>query len=694
VGDVRVRLAWLLLAGTVVMIASDIAVTARYQSLLSEASVAVHGFPFVEAAVVGSALMGAVIISRDERQVIGWLLAVVGIATAISLLTEAYGQWVVSEGGPGSRSVGGVSSWLSQAFGGQLSIGLLALMFLLAPDGRLLSPRWRYAAWAIVLGVGASFVGLLTLDPRSFDIARGDQQAPLLTNLLLSSGFLVISGGLIASLVSMVRRFRGSQGEQRQQLRLIAAAAALLTAGLLDLGVVQLLNGGRQTYAASLPLFVSYFLLPILFAVAVLRYRLYDVQVIINRTVLLAVGTAFAAIFYTLLVVVVGRLVGSRTSGLWLSLLATAVVAIAFQPLRRNAVQLANRMAFGVRAKPYEALADFSERLGETPAPATLLPAVAEAAARAVSANGAQVTLVARGDLAATASTAVWGDFSEDDAATDTVPVRYAGALLGRIEVVLPKGRDLRPSDARLLAAMADQTAVAFHNVAMESRLAAHVAELDLTTRALEQSRSRIIDADDAARRALEAAISRDVMPHLVDLPEQVRRLSADLRSGGSTNGIERLVAGTNAALEALRDLSRGVFPTQLARAGIEPALRSRLTRNRPGANLDVDPSASGRRFSARVESAVYFCCAEAAFALSSRSSIRLAVVERTLVLRIDHVGLADMDLQGVLDRVEAVQGALATQDGALVLRIPVDAGAMAASSVEGTGRGSARPHL
>jgi len=178
VGDVRVRLAWLLLAGTVVMIASDIAVTARYQSLLSEASVAVHGFPFVEAAVVGSALMGAVIISRDERQVIGWLLAVVGIATAISLLTEAYGQWVVSEGGPGSRSVGGVSSWLSQAFGGQLSIGLLALMFLLAPDGRLLSPRWRYAAWAIVLGVGASFVGLLTLDPRSFDIARGDQQAP------------------------------------------------------------------------------------------------------------------------------------------------------------------------------------------------------------------------------------------------------------------------------------------------------------------------------------------------------------------------------------------------------------------------------------------------------------------------------------------------------------------------------------
>ena len=692
--EVRVRLAWLLLAGTVVMIALDVFVTSRYQSLLSEASVAVHGFPFVEAAVVGSALMGAVIISRDERHVIGWLLAVVGIASATSLLAEAYGVWVVSEGGPGSRSVGGVSSWLSQTFGGQLSISLLALMFLLAPDGHLLSPRWRYAAWAMVAGATSCFLGLLTLDPRSFDIAQGNEQLPLFTNLLLSGGFVVISAGLIVSLVSMVLRLRRSQGEQRQQLRLIAASAALLTIGLLALFVVQLLNGGRQTYASSLPLFVSYFLLPILFAVAVLRYRLYDVQVIVNRTVLLAVGTAFAAIFYTLLVVVVGRLVGSRTSGFWLSLVATAVVALAFQPLRRHAVRLANRLAFGARAKPYEALADFSERLGETPSPDILLPAVAEAAGRAVSASGSRVTLEASGDLAATASTAVWGDFSEDDAATGSVPVRYAGALLGRIEVALPKGRGLRQSDARLLAAMADQTAVAFHNIAMESQLAAQVAELGFATRALEQSRGRIIDADDAARRALEAAISRDVMPHLDDLPEQVRRLSVDHRPMASAREIERLVAGTNAALEALRDLSRGVFPTQLARAGIEPALRSQLSRIGQGATLDVDPSASGRRFSPRVESAVYFCSVEAASALSSGSSIRLAVADGTLVLGVDHVALADMDLQGVLDRVEAVAGTLTTQDGALVLRIPVDAQPAGLSSVEAAGGRSTRPHL
>ena len=689
----RARVAWLLLACTVVLIVADIAVTARYESLLSEFSVAVHGFPFVEAAVVGSSLMGAVIISRYDRHVIGWLLATVGIASAVSLFAEAYGVWVVQHDGPGSPAVGGVSGWLSQAVGGQLSIGLLALMFLLAPDGHLLSRGWRYAAWAVVLGMLACTVGVFTLDPRTYDFS--DRDASLLTHMLLSGGFFVIAFGLIASLVSMVRRLRRSEGEEKHQVRLIAVSAALLTLGLVDLFVVQLLNGGHQSYLASLPLFISYALLPILLAVAVLKYRLYDVQVIINRTVLLAVGTAFAAIFYTLLVVVVGRLVGTRTSGFWLSLLGTAVVAVAFQPLRRHAVRLANRLAFGARAKPYEALAHFSERLGETPVQATLLPAVAEAAARAVSARGSRVTLDLPGGSTepwTDASTATWGDDVGEE--PHVVLVRHGGHTLGRIEVALPQGRDLRKADQRLLEAMADQAAVAFRNAAMGTQLAAHVAELDRTTQELARSRSRIIEADDAARRMLEAAISRDVMPHLVGLPEEVRRSGAAVSAGDPDNGLDGLIAGTNTALEALRELSRGVFPTQLARSGLEPALRSQLSRNGPGATLEVDPSASGRRFSPRVESAVYFCCAEAASALSSRSSIRLAVMERTLLLRIDHVGLTDMDLQGVLDRVEAVQGTLTTQDEALILRIPVDADPTALSSVEGAGRGSDRPHL
>ena len=687
--DLRARVAWLLLAGTVVMIAADIAVTAQYQSLLSERAIAIHGFPFVEGAVVGSALMGTVIVSHDQRQLIGWLLTLVGFTTAISLFAEAYGLWVVSEGGPGSRALGGVSSWLSQALGGQFAIGVLALMFLLAPDGRLLSPRWRYAAWTIALGMVACLAGLLTLDPRTFEVPQGDQQVPLVADVLISGGFIAITAGLIAALVSMVRRFRRSEGEQRQQLRLIAAAAALLALGLLDLFFVQVFNGGRQTYAAALPLFIAYFLMPLLFAVAILRYRLYDVQVILNRTVLLAVATAFAAISYTLLVVVVGTVLGSRTSGFWLSLLATAVVAIAFQPLRRHAVRLANRLAFGVRARPYEALADFSDRLGETPAPATLLQAVAEAAGRAVSARGARVVLETSGDgTTAATSTGVWGDVSEDNADMHVLNVRYGSAVLGRIEVALPKGRELSTSDARLLAAMANQTAIAFRNVVMESQLAAHVADLDRTTRALEQSRRRIIEADDAARRALESAISRDVLPHLVAMPVQLGLSRAAVLAGTSVDRIDRLVIAANTALESLRELTRGVYPTQLARAGVEPALRSVLARSGLASTLYVHPSAAGQRFSARVEAAVYFCCAEAAREASDLASFELSIVGDALVLRVLGVAGDDLDLQPIVDRVEAVGGSVSTEPGLLALTIPVSADQPAYTSVGGRGPG------
>ena len=237
------------------------------------------------------------------------------------------------------------------------------------------------------------------------------------------------------------------------------------------------------------------------------------------------------------------------------------------------------------------------------------------------------------------------------------VEVGSTGVRLGTITVWIPKGRLLRPSDVRLLSALADQAAVAFRNTAMESQLAGHVADLDRTTRELERSRTRIIQADDAARRTLEAAISREVLPHLVGLPDDLGRVRAAMSAGASDIGIELLVAGTNSALESLRELTRGVFPTQLARSGIEPALRSYLARSGLAHTLLVDPSAAASRFSARVEAAVYFCAAEAARTAPRLSAIELSRVEADLVLRICGVAAGGVDAEAIGDRVEAVGG-------------------------------------
>ena len=148
---------------------------------------------------------------------------------------------------------------------------------------------------------------------------------------------------------------------------------------------------------------------------------------------------------------------------------------------------------------------------------------MADAAGRAVSARRAVASLEVPG---APTMSADWGRGDVEGTDRHEVAVRTGGTRLGTIAVWIPKGRRLRPSDTRLLTALADQAAVAFRNVAMESQLAGHVAELDHTTRELSASRSRIIEADDAARRTLEEAISREVLPHLVAMPERARQCS------------------------------------------------------------------------------------------------------------------------------------------------------------------------
>ncbi len=662
------RVAWVLTALTVLIAGADVWVTSQYRSLLSEEAVALHGFPFVSGAVVGSAVMGAVIIQRYARHPIGWLLNLSGFLASIALLAEAYSAWVLTADGPGSWSFGAVAGWISLLLGGQFSIAALAILFLVAPDGHLLSRRWRLAAIVAVLGLASYTAGLLTVSPTSFD-PEMDEVGPS-GSLLFAAGSLLIIVGLIAATVSMVRRLRRSHGEQRQQLRLISLSVVFLVFGVVCLIVVQRFNGGRQTWVASLPLFVAYFLVPILFAVAVLRYRLFDLDVIINRAVILAAVVLFAGIGYTGLVVAVTALVKTRTSGFWLSLLATSLVALAFQPLRRRVVRLANRLAYGARALPYEALSDFSRSLAETVSPRLLLPAVAEAAGRAVSARSSITVLQVPG----TAGVSEAWPSASDVAPEFEVPVRHEGDVLGSIGVTLPKGQRLRAADERLLQDLADQTALAFRNVAMESELAAHVAALDRTTHALAESRRRLIAADDAARCQLESAISRTVLSHLRSMPERLSSLSVARSGTTAVDELEQLVTQTNTALESLREVTHGVFPTQLARAGLTRALKSHLART-GHASLSVEPSAD-RRFPARVETAVYFCCVEALRARPAGVRIDLRMVRDDLVVQVRGVSLDEIDVQAIVDRVEAVGGSPGLDDPQLLsVSIPIGVG-------------------
>ena len=615
------RVAWTLAAIACAFVVADVVVTAQAVELVSETAIAVHGFPIIHGAAAGSALMGALIVSRYERHPIGWLLCLVGFSGSASLLAEGYAYWVQEAGGPGSDRLAAVAAWISLLFGGQILIGVLALLFLLAPDGRLLSPRWRFVAWAICGGTALCLVAIASMNPTGVALMPGDRDIGIVRSAMLSVGFLTIACGLLTSVVSMLIRLRRSAGEERSQVRLIAAAAAFAAFGLVWLIVAESMTD-EQTFVVSMPLFLAFLVLPILFAVAVLRHHLYELEVIINRTLLLGAATAFAVVGYTTLVVAIGQQAG----GFWFSLLVTAVVAVAFQPVRRYVVQLANRLAYGRRAQPYEELADFSRRLASTPSVAELLPAAAAAAGQAVAATAATARLDAH--------VASWGS----DSSGDVHRVDVADGL-GSIEVAIPRGRRLRAADDRLLRAIADQAAVAFRNVALEAQLATQVAALDETTRQLARSRARIVEADDAVRRDLETAISRGVLPHL-------HHVSDGLSRG---DDIELLLEEVNTGLEALRDLTRGVYPARLARLGLRAL----------PASVAVDPALDGRRFAPRVESAIYFCCTQTA-------AVSAAVAPTGLTM----YGVTEVPQQ-VVDRVEAAGGAASLSGDVLTVTVP-----------------------
>ena len=297
-------------------------------------------------------------------------------------------------------------------------------------------------------------------------------------------------------------------------------------------------NGGEQTWPPRCRCSSPTSCCRSLFGVAVLRYRLYDVEVIINRTVVLALGTAFAAVGYITLVVTRRLVVDSRTSGFWLSLLATALVALAFQPLRRRVVRLANRLAYGSRAQPYEALSDFSRRLAETPSPATLLPAVADAAGRAVSARCATRSWRRPGAAAISAQSGTCGP--------TPVPrrraVRHGRDDLGSIRVWLPGGGDFGRPTYELLEALAEQAAVAFRNTALGGPAGrpCRRARPDHATSSPE-SRARIIEADDAARRTLEAAdLARGPAPPGDAAPKSISGARAAIAAGQPATGSTR----------------------------------------------------------------------------------------------------------------------------------------------------------
>jgi len=616
-------------------------------------------------AILAMCSVGALVAWRRPANRIGWLLLAIAFSAIFLDLPKLYAGVAVyvHPGLPGADWL----YWLSQIAWMFLFAQLLVLLPLWFPDGRLLSRRW-----SIVIGLAAIPVILViagSLDPSATAPLRnpvGVQAMAGMNNALNGAPFAVLLLGTYGLGVSslLVRYRRGGEQEREQLKWLLVGVVLLLAALLMSFFVPALQNAPLIPFAAAT--------LPVAIGIGVLRYRLYDIDLIINKALVYGGLAAVITGVYVLLVVGIGAMIGSNQRFL-LSLVATALIALAFQPLRQRAQQLANRLVYGKRATPYEALSQFSEQLSETYSHEDILDRMARILGEGTGAERAEVWVRAGHRLVLASSSPksaeapaplVMDNGTLPNMQRDTiVPVSHAGELLGALAVDKKRGETMNTVEQKLVTDLAGQAGLVLKNVGLNQELLARLEDL-------RASRQRLVTAQDEERRRLERDLHDGAQQHLVALKIKLGLAEAAAQPETKVRAlITQLKQDADDALDTMRELARGIYPPLLASDGLEAALRAQIRRITVPVDLQLDDVARQPR---EVEGAVYFCCLEALqnvakYAEAGRISLRLWTEDANLAFSVQDDGKGfdpvtvpqGSGLQNMRDRVEALGGSL-----------------------------------
>jgi len=626
---------------------------------------------------VACATVGSLLVVRRAGGVLGPLFVFVGVQIPLVSTLQAYVYAALAHGLPGA-------AWAAWFF--QASIGLSLSLFLIVqlfPTGRPLSPHWRILVWLTILVSATAFaVAALGVVPEFRVNFRGVVHPLQLLPASVAEaldGFLGLANVVVFAVcaVEIVVRYRRSSGEERAQLKWFAAATVVAATGF-AIGILTIPSGPAAVFALLTPL------IPVAAGIAILKYHLYDIDVVISKALVVGLLAVFITAVYVAIVVGIGELVGTTRSPA-LSIAATVVVAVLFQPVRERVRRLANRLVYGERATPYEVMAGFSARVADAPSTDEVLPQMAEAAGRGVGAVEASVRVRLPGGRDRIERWSATAGPAERLGEPWTVPVAHQGETIGDVTVVKAANDPLAPAEQDLLRDLSAQAGLALHNVRLTEELAIRLHELDVQAAALRVSRERLVTARDAQRRGLQRDIQEGPERQLLEIG---RRLATVERP----EQLDQLVDQANATLDGLRDLARGIFPPLLAEQGVVAALSAHIRKVGAHAAVEASDAFRARRFDPDTEACVYFCCLQAIqnvirHAANAPCVVRLALDDGDIALSIEDRGpgfvVADtprgMGLQIVQDRVDALEGTLTTGStpgrGTIVgIRIPARA--------------------
>jgi len=595
------------------------------------------------------ASFGGMVVLRGDSSVYGWLMLATGFLFGVIGFAGAYSLFALEATVP----LGEAAAWVQDQW---LVTWLMAFLLLpaLFPDGREASPGWRVPVWL----AGAAWVFLIVV------FAFTERQ---ISNWFLEvedppanpTGFLTVPKivydvtWVVVSLVSigigigsLLTRWRRAGLELRQQIKWVLYAFGMLLT-IVAFGLVNtVLEGAGIDLSLFWPLEFLVAVAMVGFAVAlgfaVLRFRLYDVDLVISRTIVYGALTILVVAMYVTVVVGVGALLAVEQT--FLTLLAVGLVAVAFAPMRDWMQGRVNRLMFGQRDDPYAVLSEMGRLMAETGSPEDTLQTLTEIVATSLKLPGAAIELEHDGEWTMRAS---FGEEVTADSGGVLAPLRHQGEVVGRL-VVMPRS-SREPLSSQDLALLEDI-----------ARSAGAVARSVRLTAALQASRERLVLAREEERRRLRRDLHDGFGPALASqtfqLDEVLDRLNDD-----PTAAVDLVVALKEQTQQLVADVRRLVYelrPPALDELGIAGALTAHVAQYERSSPVTIDVETVPDplpALPAAVEVAAYRIAREAitnsmrhAHPRICQASLRVSESDLTIEVRDDGVGLGDRVSAGV----------------------------------------------
>ncbi|HEX4864429.1 MAG TPA: sensor histidine kinase [Acidimicrobiales bacterium] len=606
--------------------------------VLVPAATSMSFYSFHAAAAVAYTLMGALIVPRSPRNVVGWLFLMIGFGSMLFVVSAVYGSY---------RLLGWVAHWSFP-----LSVGLVPLLLLVFPNGRLPSSRWRFVVWMGVAGLGVSMTFLaigawqdpyLLFDPEALHSQSAE------TALRLASGGLVLAvASMVGAVAALIARWRRADGATRQQIKVLAFGGVAMPLGF----AVEFVFG---LPLASLVLGAA---LPLTAGVAILLHGLYDLDLVLNRSLVYATITLIGAGIYELVATVLGPIFALRRGRP--PLVATGVIAVLFHPLARRVQRGVNRILYGDRDEPYTVLRRLTHRLEQAADAGRMLPWVAETVVETLRLPYAGIELVNGDEVRLVA------EHGRRILELERFAMTYQGEVVGSLLVTARSSSQPLSTRERTL----------LNDLAVQAGAAANTVRL---TDALLRSRERLVRSREEERRRLRRDLHDGVGPALAGMTMQVGaaramlpqdRARADRLLGQPDEQLQACVVESRRGVEDLR-------PPILDQSGLVQAIRqgvSIFAGAREGPVIEVVASELIGELPAAVEVAAYRIAIEAVtnavrHAGAHRCGVELTIERKGLVVEIDDdgIGLTEhyrpgVGLTSMRERAEELGGTFAME--------------------------------